>query len=220
MSVRVGKGIMEWQLKEVKGAHILTHPYPHRILSSASVGGGLKRCQTILFRYVSPEYNHPSPESDLKNFAKTIGIRIPFLGFLTAVSKEKFSFVVEKEGSLIVFVWGTVGLGNATSAGITPPVQSTGWGTINLFIAVNQPLLPQAMVGSVITATEAKVGTLVRLGISTRDGSIATGTSTDAIGIASPLGRGGLPYAGPVTLVGSLIARGVIKVLEKSIPFR
>ena len=62
------------------------------------------------------------------------------------------------------------------------------------------------MVHAVITATEVKTQVLMARGVRTPEGYAATGTSTDAIAVAST-GRGiPLLYAGPVTLVGWLIA--------------
>jgi adenosylcobinamide hydrolase len=206
-----------WRVRRVEQAHIIEHPRPHRMLSSAPVGGGWTRTRTVLIHYVSRDYDCTDPVADLRIVARDLGIEEPFVGFLTAVHPSRLFRATERQGSLAVSVWATVGLRNATAAGLSRPVCLPRTNTINLFIVVHRPLLPGAMVNAVITATEAKVAALARRGVRTPEGWIATGTSTDAVAIACPPGRRGIPYAGPVTPVGWLIARAVDRILEKAV---
>jgi adenosylcobinamide hydrolase len=84
-------------------------------------------------------------------------------------------------------------------------------------LLIDAHLTPAAMVNAVITATEAKTNILLEQSVSTPEGHPATGTSTDAIVIACT-GRGKpLPYAGPATLIGSLIGRTVRQTLSQAI---
>ena len=78
-------------------------------------------------------------------------------------------------------------------------------------------LAPGAGVNAVITATEAKVGALVEAGVVTPDGAPATGTVTDAVVVAWT-GRGPLlPYLGPASLGGWLVARAVRRAAVRGI---
>ncbi len=84
-------------------------------------------------------------------------------------------------------------------------------GTINIIVLTNRRLTPQAMLRSIITATEAKSAALIDLDIrSTYSGlkNGATGTGTDNVMVV----RGNGPveeYAGGHTKAGELIAKAV-----------
>ena len=92
-----------------------------------------------------------------------------------------------------------------------------GSGTINMILLIDACLTPAAMVHAVITATEVKTQVLMARSVRTLEGYAATGTSTDAMAVAST-GRGTpLAYAGPVTLVGWLIGRCVRTALEEAL---
>ncbi|RME79323.1 MAG: hypothetical protein D6784_00910 [Chloroflexi bacterium] len=181
-------------------------------LSSAVVGGGFTRTHVILNRHVDKQYDHPDPPAELRAFAVRMGITGPFVGLMTAAYLETARSMVLQRDGLRVGVLLTAGLSNATSAGLSPPVAMRP-GTINQVLLVDANLSPAAMVNLVITATEAKTDTLRRLGVLTPAGEPATGTSTDAVVIACT-GRGPvLPYAGPVTPVGWLVAQAVRQCL-------
>ena len=106
----------------------------------------------------------------------------------------------------------TAGISNATTPGLSAPA-TPGPGTINTILLIDACLTPAAMVNAVITATEVKTQVLMARGARTPEGYTATGTSTDAVAVAST-GRGTpLPYAGPVTLLGWLIGRCVRSAL-------
>jgi adenosylcobinamide amidohydrolase len=86
-----------------------------------------------------------------------------------------------------------------------------------MILLIDAYLTPAAMVHAVITATEVKTQVLMARSVRTPEGYAATGTSTDAIAVAST-GRGTpLAYAGPVTLVGWLIGRCVRTALEEAL---
>jgi adenosylcobinamide amidohydrolase len=86
-----------------------------------------------------------------------------------------------------------------------------------MILLIDACLTPAAMVNAVITATEVKTHVLLSRGVCTPEGYAATGTSTDAIAIAST-GKGTpLAYAGPVTPVGWLIGRCVRTALEEAL---
>lgn len=198
-------------------AFILKRAQPWDILSSAVVGGGWTRARVILARHVSKGYHHPYPDLDLRAFAQERGIEEPFVGLMTAVYLHRIQVInVQEHDSRLTLVM-TAGFSNATSAGLTPywhPPSFTP-GTINLIFLIDGHLSPPAMVNAVITATEAKTDTLRSWGLQTRQGHPATGTSTDSVVIACT-GRGApLPYAGPVTVIGNMIARAVRVGLER-----
>jgi len=182
------------------------------ILSSAVVGGGWLHARYILNRHVSKHYDHPDPAADLRAFAVSRGIHEPFVGLMTAVYLDRTQVIEVDDFGLHLVLVMTAGFSNVTAAGLSPPAGSEHRpppGTINLVFLLDAALSPAAMVNAVITATEAKTAVIQEWALRTPEGLPATGTSTDAVVVACT-GRGKpLPYAGPVTPVGHLIARAV-----------
>ncbi len=199
---------------------ILRRAQPWEVLSSAVVGGGWTRARVILNRHVSKDYHHPYPDADLRAFAQARGIEEPFVGLMTAVYLHQTRVINVQDRDLRLTLVMTAGFSNATSAGLTPHWHHPSFtpGTINLIFLIDGHLSPAAMVNAVITATEAKTDTLRGWGLRTRQGHLATGTSTDSVVIACT-GRGAsLPYAGPVTVIGNMMARAVRAGLEEMRP--
>jgi iron complex transport system ATP-binding protein len=186
---------------------------PLDILCSGMAGGGLTQVQDIINLHVHKDYAGDDPAADLTSYARVLGVEGPFAGLMTAAYLDKARpFHAEMDG-IGVCVLATIGLGNATSAGISPPV-SWQAGTINLIAIVDARLTPAALVNLAITVTEAKCAFLHRLDWPTPEGEPATGTSTDALVLAAT-GRGPLlPYAGPATVAGYLAARLTRQALE------
>lgn len=177
-------------------------------LSCGVVGGGWANVRYFLNRHVDKNYNHPDPELDLQEFAHRRGIDEPFVGLMTAAYVEKAQSTALQDGDLRVSAVVTLGLGNATRAGVSLPYRP-GPGTINILLLIDAQLTPGAMVNAVLPATEAKTAALLERGILTSKDEAATGTSTDSIVIACS-GRGAaLPYAGTATPVGWLVGAGV-----------
>jgi adenosylcobinamide hydrolase len=75
-------------------------------------------------------------------------------------------------------------------------------GTINVLAVVPAALSDGALVNAVVTATEAKAQALAEAGVR------ATGTASDAICVACPVGEGD-PFGGPRSIWGSRLARAV-----------
>jgi adenosylcobinamide hydrolase len=195
---------------------ILYSQQPLTVLSSAVVGGGLVRVRYLLNRHVHRDYNCLDPVTDLVAFARSRGISEAFVGQMTAVSLQKARAITLRAETLTVAAVVTAGLSNATTPGLSAPV-TPGPGTINMILLIDACLTPAAMVNAVITATEVKTQVLMARGAHTPEGHAATGTSTDAIAVAS-IGSGmPLAYAGPVTLVGWLIGRCVRTALEEAL---
>src|SRR5215510_14276616 len=189
---------------------------PLTVLSSAIVGGGVVRVRYLLNRHVHHDYNCLDPVADLIAFARSQDISEAFVGQMTAVSLQKARAIRLRAETITVAAVVTAGLSNATIPGLSAPV-TPGPGTINMILLIDACLTPAAMVNAVITATEVKTQVLMARGVRTPEGYAATGTSTDAIAVAST-GRGTpLAYAGPVTPVGWLLGRCVRTALEEAL---
>jgi adenosylcobinamide amidohydrolase len=197
-------------------ALVLYSTQPLRVLSSAVVGGGLTCVRYLLNRHVHRAYDCADPLADMVAFARRQGIVEAFVGQMTAVPLRTVQVHTQRADTLTVAIALTAGLGNAAAPGISPPAV-TGPGTINMMLLLDACLAPAALVNAVITATEAKAHVLLSHGVRTPEGAAATGTSTDAIAIATT-GRGPLlPYAGPVTTVGWLIGCCVRTALQAAL---
>jgi adenosylcobinamide amidohydrolase len=189
---------------------------PLATLSSAIVGGGYNRTCHIINANVDKNFVTKNPKAWLRSLAKEMGINQSFIGLMTAVKLRKVRFTFFDSDGFGVGALITAGVGNATSAGVTPPY-SYRPGTINTILLLDAHLTRAAMLNAVITATEAKCAVLKERNVLTPHGDPATGTSTDTVTVACT-GKGPLQsYAGAVTTVGWLIARAVRHSLEESL---
>jgi iron complex transport system ATP-binding protein len=195
---------------------IVRSEVPLVTLSSAVVGGGFGRVHAVVNRHVNKGYDCDDPARDLREFALKRGIVGEFVGLLTAVWMRKARTLTVREGDLTVSALITARVSNACAAGLSQP-QHVEPGTINIMVFVDGKLSQGAMVNAIKTISEAETSVLHARGIKTAEGYPATGTSTDAIVVACT-GRGTeLPYAGPLTPVGFLIARCVRACLEMAL---
>jgi len=186
------------------------------VLSSSFFGGGFQRVRHIINANVAEDYCSNGPADDLRAIASRCGVTDPFVGLLTAVPLRKARVVFSEAGDLRVGALVTAGIGNATSAGISPPCESKP-GTINTILLLDAKLSRSAMVNAIITATEAKCAVLTEMNVRTPDGRLATGTSTDTVTMAmTGLGTACL-YAGPATVLGWLIAKTVRQAIQESL---
>jgi iron complex transport system ATP-binding protein len=181
---------------------------PLRVLSSALTGGGLGHTHDIVNMHVDDVAPDSSPQAELAACAAALGVGDGFVGLMTAAATQHARLTVAGDDDLTVASVVSVGLSNTTRAGLTPPAAPVP-GTINAIVLVDGRLTDAALVNAVITATEAKTAVLAEWDVRTPGGELATGTSTDAVVVACT-GRGDpLPYAGPATPVGHLVARTV-----------
>lgn len=186
---------------------------PVRCLSSAVLGGGFSRPQTIFNLHVDKNYCSETPEVDLLSAAEREGLLTPAVGLMTSVRMEHAVYTAE-DG---LHVLATAGTANAMAAGVTPPWQG-GPGTINILAYCERAVSDAALAGAAITITEAKVRTLAQAGVRCPvTGEPATGTSTDAFAVACGEGGSPLPYLGPATREGHRLARLVSEAVEGSL---
>jgi adenosylcobinamide amidohydrolase len=201
---------------------------PHSIISSAVLNGGAVCARHILNLKVDKTTQDDSdaqkpPEITLAEYSRHHGWSGTTVGMMTAASMDSLRMVQAIEQGVHIFVIATTGLSNARSAGdiaehreIGRPVSETG--TINLICLTTACLTPAAMIESVITATEAKIVALGKLGIkSPVSEKPATGTGTDAIVIASGRGPVEVQYCGKHVIFGEILANQVIDAVTSSL---
>jgi adenosylcobinamide hydrolase len=157
--------------------------------ASTGIGGGIGSVSTLLNHSVPPEWDHDDPARDLRTIIARNGLPPDYYGLMTAV--EMRNLCVFQYDFITAFI--TAGIRNH---------EDPGPGTINIIITSREGMADAALLGGIITATEAKVLSL------SENGYDLTGTPTDAVIVASE-GDVVHQYAGPVTGVGRRVRHAV-----------
>lgn len=198
-------------------------------MSSAVYGGGSQAITDIANFQVPTNYDCRHPKQDVRRRLLKIGIDEPRLtssvGFLTAarVSDAGWStFNSDDTDSWALLTCASVGTANRMRVPRFPELDNHHPeeshyvpGTINIIVLVAGQLTPEALIGGIITATEAKCAALADLRIEVQEGVYATGTSTDAILLGAtgyalaPGGDHPIEYAGLATPFGAALGSAV-----------
>jgi len=222
---------------------------PHRLISNSLDNGGIVDGLDLVYNHqccepAGPLARHPSrvvlDHPDL--YAAALlerhgfgGLRAAQLG--TAANMSNLAVAFEEYRDIAVLAVATGGVeGNAARAGDPAsgyefdgryePItreQPPAHGTINVMIAINQPLLDGALVRAVMTATEAKSATLQELSVASRySPQLATGTGTDQVAVCAPRQGSSAPLrgAGHHTTAGELIGKAVRRALSETLLFQ
>lgn len=198
----------------------LRAPILLKTLSSGVTGSGFGWHHTFVNRHVDRNYDCSDPVSEMKEYL----IAHDFtpeetVGMMTAVNVQDAAYRFYEEDGISTLIVVTAGSGNAVDAASTKRKSYNHTpGTINSWVFVNGQLSEAAFVQSMITATEAKVKALFDLKIKDpHTGTIATGTSTDSLLIASSQRGPSIQYAGTITPLGNLISKGIYECTTKSL---
>ncbi|WP_197079189.1 adenosylcobinamide amidohydrolase [Candidatus Syntrophocurvum alkaliphilum] len=196
-------------------------------ISSGVLGQGIKPIKHILNVQVDKNYNHPNPKTHLKQICIKHGLEPNMTsGLLTAVLMKDLVILQDSIDEFWVKVFLTIGITNAAGAGsaynhiLKETKDQYSPGTINTIIITNGSLTNGALVNSVITATEAKSLALADTKVKdVINGSLASGTTSDAIVIATTNTGPNVEYAGTATnfgqLIGKLVRQGIKKGIKK-----
>jgi adenosylcobinamide amidohydrolase len=179
---------------------------PHELLSWAVLNGGRRRADTVVWRQVGEREldRDTDPELLARRSLEALGVvDAPVL----LTSRDVGRFVEVRTGDARCIA--TVGLGNALAAG-DPPGLPRPVGTINLLCQVSVPLTEEALVEACALAAEARTAALLEANVPSRvSGRPATGTGTDCIVVAAPVGELRERYVGKHTALGAHIGRSV-----------
>ncbi|AJC72061.1 adenosylcobinamide amidohydrolase [Thermococcus guaymasensis DSM 11113] len=178
--------------------------FPRRMLalSNAPHRGGLVEAEGFFFMKVPRDYSGDY-RADCRAFELENGLK-DFVGFMTAAEVGRI-LSVSRSGSVTAYV--TAGVTNPAIAGEEPPPWKPG--TINMALVIEDGLTVGAMANAIMTATEAKTYTLLKLGYN------ATGTTSDGVGVFAFSGE--KEWAGTATKLGLNIGRAVKSALEDSL---
>ncbi|NBR88461.1 MAG: adenosylcobinamide amidohydrolase [Rhodobacteraceae bacterium] len=110
----------------------------------------------------------------------------------------------------------TVGLSNGERVGSRVDYSGRDWngkwGTINVGLRLSEGLTEAALIEAMAIAVQARTAAVMDAGVLLPTGR-ATGTGTDCVGVAAPLGDN--PYAGLHTAVGEAAGRAVYDAVLK-----
>ena len=186
------------------------------VLSSAVYNGGNIITDSLFIMEVPKNYSSDDPRQHAEQVCEGIGLSSNSVGFMTAAEvRYVFSTRTTEFSGAEAFAAVTAGLSNQVIAGEI----LRDWdrrsklsrernrilhaGTINIIGVSYLPMTQAAKVNILIAMTEAKTAALNSLGY--RD----TGTTSDAVAIASPIGNNREEYAGTGTPLGIAMARSV-----------
>jgi len=197
-------------------AVVVTASEPLTVLSSAFVGGGFAAAHAIVNLHVRKNIAEAETDGLLSRFVERREIRGTWVGLLTSAWTEN-AVVAEAAGSgMTALAVATVGLSNRITAGRTP-LGAWAPSTINTAVVVDAAPEPAALVNAVMTVTEVKTSLLASVDLRCDDGSVASGTSTDAVVVAAT-GRGlRCRFGGPISDLGWVVARAAREALDAGI---
>ncbi len=206
---------IDWRIKNE--TLVISSISPLKTLGSSVLGGGFSETRYILNHHVEKDFSHQRPDLYLEEIAAQLGITERVVAMMTAADLKNFSKSPMESGGIGVTAIVTGGVSNAARAG-EKNLKSSGVGTINTVVIVHGHLIRSAMVGAVITCTEAKTAAIWELGVEDiHKGLPATGTTTDAVVIACTGEGPRIKYSGTGTQVGELIGRAVKKATMNAI---
>jgi iron complex transport system ATP-binding protein len=185
--------------------------YKWKTLSSAVIGAGFRWHHQFVNRHVHKDYDCDDVEGEFANYLHERELDPnDTLGMMTAASLEDASINRSRSDGPSMLVVISAGVSNAVDASHAfhqvdwaPPI-----GTINIWVFIEGNMPEAAYVQATMTVTEAKTKALVDENVlDPISGTVATGTSTDSVLIATSQSGPSYPYAGTITPIGKELAR-------------
>ncbi|MFI0417121.1 adenosylcobinamide amidohydrolase [Spongiactinospora sp. 9N601] len=182
-----------------------------RMISSAVLGGGIGPREWVLNAQVVAGYSRMDPAEHLAALGPAASAGV---GMMTAAKVERYTLAADGGVRALATVGLRVPTWAAAPEGAQDPEpapllghRATVPGTINIIVAVPVPMTDAALVNAVMTVTEAKTQALAEVGFP------GTGTASDAVCVAAPIGSAtgepGEPFGGPRSTWGARVARAV-----------
>ncbi len=191
-----------WLVVSLRASHVAA--------SWALVGGGIRHAETIAWHRVDERELRPPMDARSLLRRRLAQRRMPgAVGLMTSRRLSAYRDVRCGDTEVNARCIATVGLGNALRIG-DPAGPDGRIGTINLLCRVSVPLTPNGLLETLSLAAEARTAAMLLSGVSSRrTGLPATGTGTDCIVVAAPVGRPLHDYAGKHTRVGHAVGAAV-----------
>jgi alpha-ribazole phosphatase CobZ len=202
----------------IKNTLIIKSKNHFKVLSSAVLNGGLKEAKVIINHRVSKKFNLKESQRILERVALDLNLNPKLvIGLMTGADVKKAAVVSKIYKGLIVSSIVTAGISNAATAGDSLK-NSSSISTINIIVLINSSLSESCLVNAVQTITEAKCMALKDLDIRSHfSKEVASGTTTDAIVLATIDNGKRIDYAGTATKLGELIGKSVREAVKNAI---
>ncbi|WP_404451236.1 adenosylcobinamide amidohydrolase [Virgibacillus necropolis] len=215
------KSILSPELVEVTEDKVLIRTTQLlKTFSSALMGGGFGWYRNFINYHVDKNFNSDTPHQLMIEKCSEWGLDAhDTVAMMTAAHLPDYAVRFSTEEKVPILIVVTAGTGNAVDVVHGGNrMLSKQPGTVNTWIFIDGHLSEQAFIQGIITATEAKTKAFSFCGIKDPlTGTLATGTSTDSVLIASTQTGKRLEYAGPITFLGSLIGEMVYAATKEAI---
>jgi len=133
------------------------------------------------------------------------------VAFLTSRDVRRYCQATAEVEGISAHAVATVGLSNAERIGSRMDYASRNWGTINVALHLSQGLSHTGLIEAMSVAVQARTAAVMETGITLPTGT-ATGTGTDCVALAAPIGA--TSYAGLHTATGEVIGRAVYQAVH------
>lgn len=214
------------------GSLILTFEKQYMVLSSGLTNAGFVETKTIINHHVDSKScnsdcdkceHQKSVEEHTNEIVEKFSLPEDAIVLMTAAKMKNMSITSESFTDTRVVGLITAGISNAVRAGDPATIYEDNGrfhrtGTINIILLTNAQLSERAMVGSIITATEAKTAILYALGVKSKysEGQ-ATGTGTDSIVVVSNPEGHRIDYAGTHGKFGEMVSKVVLTGVRQAL---
>jgi adenosylcobinamide amidohydrolase len=191
----------------------------HAVTSWAPVGGGSGRARTVVWHQVDGAELAP-PVDPARLLAERLAARgMPdAVAMLTARRVDRHLHARCQWQQVSADVVATVGLGNQVRVGDPPGDDPRLAGTINILCRVSEPLTPAAALEAMSIVAEARTLAVREAALPhPASGRFASGTGTDCIVLATPLGVPRAAHAGKHTAIGHVIGAAVADAVGRGV---
>lgn len=208
--------LFDWIDMEIgEEAVILRSAKPLKIMSSAPINGGLTESRTIVNLLVDLDFS-ADPAEHFRSKYRSLGVPQDSVCLMTAATVSKAVVSGGKKDGIGFSAVVTAGTSNSSS--ISDGIKDGRMGTINAIIVADRAMSLGCMVNAIMSASEAKCKALSSLDLRSKySDELATGTSSDAVLVACPIGEEELLYAGSATPLGFLIGANVESAVRRAV---
>lgn len=187
---------------------------PHRCAGWTIVGGGLSFTRRVAWRQVqADDLSGGSDERAWLERELAVRRERPDAVFLTSRDLRAWRSALARDSErsdLWARAIATVGLSNALRAGDAPGPLDRGPGTINVAVIASVALTDEALIETLALVAEARTLAVVEARIASRRSALcASGTGTDCLLAAAPVGPDPQRYAGKHTALGACVGSAV-----------
>ncbi len=196
---------------------IATFPQPNSMLSWAIIRPGYQTASRVVWMEVQnkdlPEHLDATQLIETRLEAADLSNAV---GLITSRDICQHHIAQTTIEDVVATCLTTIGLSNGERVGMrsTTPVPLPG--TINTLVHVSLPLTQSALLETMSVITQARTTAIIDSGVR-RDGVAITGTGTDCVVVAAPIGETSHRYAGLHTAIGEAVGNCTYRAIADGI---